>query len=86
MIIFAPEDRRRAADFRAAAERALATATDPAALGEAYRTIRAWHDAFHSPNRPPYLNCTGCTVWPVIAALAVRLGFDPLRPPREFWV
>lgn len=58
--------------------------TDPAAVAEVYRNLRAWHDKYHSPNRPPRLNCTGCKVWPVVARLAERLGFDPLDPPAEW--
>lgn len=56
---------------------------DRQALIAAYMALRRWHDSAHSPNRPPYLNCTNCHLWPIIADMAAALGFDPLNPPRE---
>lgn len=78
-------DAYKAAEYRHRAELVLSEQPEPAAVADAYRELRAWHNRFHSRNRPPELNCTGCHVWPVIAQLAARLGFDPLDPPRDYW-
>lgn len=49
--------------------------------GEVLDEMAKWHAARHSPNHPPYLDCTGCWVWPWITQLRDALGRED---PKAF--
>lgn len=40
---------------------------------ETHARLLAFHEVYHSRNRPPDLDCTGCRIWPVIKRLRVAL-------------
>ncbi len=69
--------------------KALAEATETTLQGGDTETIRAaytrllrYHEIWHSRNRPPDLNCTGCAIWPVILKCRRVLGIgDDEAPP-----
>lgn len=74
MIFFTESDRLRGREYAEAAQRLL---DDPNTTREqlqaTYDHLNAWHETFHSRNRPPDLPCTGCAVWPVVSDLRFDL-------------
>lgn len=74
MRMFEAADRFRAGAFLERARAVLAADATIDQLRSALDELRSWHDTFHSPNRPPYLDCTGCHVWPVIELLQAAIA------------